>query len=57
MNEGKYRKILVSVLALAGIFAARPAPAELDLSGDWVSYGHEDSLERGNGPAAVDYFP
>ena len=39
------------VVLLAGI----PGFAQIDLSGSWASINHEDSLERGGGPYAVDY--
>lgn len=65
MNEKMLHKILSSAArpaALLGVavlllgYACRPAFAELDLSGDWVAYGHEDPMERGGGPYAVDYI-
>src|SRR5207302_2472821 len=30
--------------------------AQVDLSGDWVAYGHEDAMERGAGPLPVDFM-
>ncbi len=30
--------------------------AQLDLSGSWVAYNHEDAMERGSGPEPVDYL-
>ena len=32
-----------------------PAVAQIELSGSWAARNHEDSLERGPGPYAVDY--
>ena len=43
-------------VVLRRIVCVRPAVAEMDLSGDWVAYGHEDAMERGGGPYAVDYL-
>lgn len=47
---------ILGAIVLAGLFTSRPAFAEVDLSGDWVGYGHEDPMERGGGPYAVDYL-
>src|SRR4029453_11076913 len=33
----------------------RSAWAEFELSGSWAARNHEDALERGGGPYAVDY--
>ena len=41
---------------LALILASMPAFAEIDLSGSWVAYLHEDALNRGSGPLPVDYL-
>jgi len=38
------------VLAIAG-----PAAAQTELAGSWAARNHEDALERGGGPYAVDY--
>jgi hypothetical protein len=35
--------------------AAAPALAQVDLTGTWAARNHEDALERGPGPYAVDY--
>jgi hypothetical protein len=35
--------------------AAVPARAQVELSGSWAARNHEDALERGAGPYAVDY--
>jgi hypothetical protein len=35
--------------------AAAPARAQVELSGSWAARNHEDALERGAGPYAVDY--
>ena len=34
---------------------ARPAFAQVELAGSWAARNHEDALERGGGPYAVDY--
>lgn len=33
-----------------------PLSAEIDLSGSWIAYLHEDALNRGSGPLPVDYM-
>ena len=38
------------------IMLGPPAPAETDLSGNWVTREHQDWQERGPGPEAVDYL-
>ena len=43
------------VIVLASILAAAPASAQIELSGSWAARNHEDALERGAGPYAVDY--
>jgi hypothetical protein len=42
-------------IVLASILAAAPASAQIELSGSWAARNHEDALERGAGPYAVDY--
>jgi hypothetical protein len=56
------RSSTTTLLALVVAAANSPAPAQpsviqqgMDLSGSWVAIGHEDALERGPGPYAVDY--
>jgi hypothetical protein len=52
MNPSK----LLSCMVLAGLLAAAaPARAQVELSGSWAARNHEDALERGAGPYAVDY--
>jgi hypothetical protein len=47
---------LLSWMVLAGLLAtAAPARAQVELSGSWAARNHEDALERGAGPYAVDY--
>ena len=46
-----FRAVLVAA-ALAGI----PAPAQILLSGDWLTLMHEDQPERGQGPDLGDYL-
>ena len=41
---------VVVVLAIAA-----PAMAQTELAGSWAARNHEDALERGGGPYAVDY--
>ena len=44
------------VLATLGVAAvAGPASAQVELSGSWAARNHEDAMERGPGPYAVDY--
>jgi hypothetical protein len=42
---------------LVGLLAAgaTPAVAQVELSGSWAGRNHEDAMERGPGPYAVDY--
>ena len=42
---------------LVGLLAAGAAPAvaQVELSGSWAGRNHEDAMERGPGPYAVDY--
>jgi len=47
----KSRIIQVAILTMASV----PAFSQIDLSGSWQAINHEDSLERGGGPYAVDY--
>jgi hypothetical protein len=48
---------LFLVPLLAALVAALPSPAaaQIELSGSWAARNHEDALERGPGPYAVDY--
>ena len=43
-------------LLIASAFAALPAPAQVLLSGDWLSMIHEDQPERLQGPDLGDYL-
>ena len=43
------------VLLVITVAASAPASAQTELSGTWAAIGHEDGLERGAGPYAVDY--
>ena len=42
-------------LVILFLLCATPAYAQIDLSGTWAALNHEDGLERGGGPYAVDY--
>ena len=49
-------RCLSTVISLAvAMTTARPSFAQGDLSGSWAARNHEDALERGAGPYAVDY--
>jgi hypothetical protein len=50
------RSNTVRSLFLVAVLAGAPAFAQLDLSGSWVAYNHEDAMERGSGPEPVDYL-
>ena len=39
----------------AWLAMAAPALAQTELAGSWAARNHEDGLERGGGPYAVDY--
>jgi hypothetical protein len=45
--------VALTLLTLAG--AGRSASAQVELSGSWAARNHEDGMERGPGPYAVDY--
>ena len=45
-----------SFVVVAAMLAAPPADAQLDLTGNWSPPRQEDRLERGPGPALVDYL-
>jgi metallo-beta-lactamase class B len=44
-----------AVLLAMTVVAGATASAQTELSGTWAAIGHEDGLERGAGPYAVDY--
>lgn len=50
-------RVCVSLLVVAAVTlaAARPASAQIDLSGSWAARNFEDVMERIPGPYAVDY--
>lgn len=41
--------------ALSAAATAAPATGQVELSGSWAARNHEDAMERGAGPYAVDY--
>src|SRR5205814_1598695 len=47
-------RIVAIVVAIVAAIA-RPATAQTELAGSWAARNHEDGLERGGGPYAVDY--
>src|SRR5262245_21579828 len=50
------KRMIGRALALVLAFAAVPEGfAEIDLSGSWQARNHQDAMERGAGPYAVDY--
>jgi hypothetical protein len=57
MGSDAMLRHLVTRAALLGLLAALagPAAAQTELSGSWAARNHEDALERGGGPYAVDY--
>jgi len=52
------RRALTSIafVFLLGLVAARPASAQVDLSGIWAPIMHEDQVERAPGPEIGDYL-
>ena len=52
MNPSTRHSCIVLALLLAVV---TPARAQVELSGSWAARNHEDALERGAGPYAVDY--
>jgi hypothetical protein len=55
MTKTKLNRIAVRAL-VALLAASIPALAEIDLSGSWAARAHEDAMDRGPGPYAVDYL-
>jgi hypothetical protein len=53
-----FRAVLktVAFVVLFQIAAARPASAQIDLSGIWAPIMHEDQVERAPGPEIGDYL-
>ncbi len=45
----------LALAAAAGVLVARPASAQVELSGSWAARNHEDQMERIPGPYAVDW--
>jgi hypothetical protein len=52
MRAGLFLLVLTASLTIA---ESRDAWAQAELSGSWAARNHEDALERGAGPYAVDY--
>jgi len=48
-----FRKLVIAAALVAGVAAS--AAAQTELAGSWAARNHEDGLERGGGPYAVDY--
>jgi hypothetical protein len=48
------RPWIVIALALTLVLTGQAASAQVELSGSWAARNHEDALERGAGPYAVD---
>ena len=46
----RYRGDIVGIAVILGVAIARPASAQIDLSGIWAPIMHEDSVERAAGP-------
>jgi hypothetical protein len=53
MNSPTLQSCIVAALLLV---AAAPVRAQVELSGSWAARNHEDALERGAGPYAIDYI-
>ena len=47
---------MTTAVLWVGLLLARPAFAQLDLSGEWASRMHEDWIDRFHGPDAVDFL-
>lgn len=45
----------VALWTMVLVLMAVPVSAQIELSGSWAARNHEDALERGPGPYAVDY--
>lgn len=61
MNRISWLGPLLVLALLAGVPARAQGPekapaSDFSLSGTWVPYYHEDTMERGGGPALVDYL-
>jgi hypothetical protein len=46
---------VVTLALFAVLLTGRTASAQIELSGSWAARNHEDAMERGAGPYAVDY--
>jgi hypothetical protein len=51
--DAMFSHLVVRVVLVLAI--AAPAAAQTELAGSWAARNHEDGLERGGGPYAVDY--
>ena len=52
----RYRGDIVGIAVMLGVAIARPASAQIDLSGIWAPIMHEDSVERAAGPDIGDFL-
>lgn len=50
------RMLIAAFAVLVLITSAAPASAQVNLTGDWASFFHEDQPERGPGPELGDYL-
>ena len=55
MNSLRLTRIGLAVTFWITVIASCQTFAQVDMSGLWAARNHEDSLERGPGPYAVDY--
>ena len=55
MSRRRSRHIVAAALFLAASFAAAPAFAQIDLSGQWEAINHSDNVARIPGPNLADY--
>jgi hypothetical protein len=56
MNRIWCEKAAAAALLLAALVLVKPAPAQVDLSGNWAARFHEDQPERIPGPELGDYL-
>jgi len=55
VNRFRTRTAVAGLIVVMTAAASRTASAQVELAGSWAARNHEDALERGGGPYAVDY--
>src|SRR6516164_5371369 len=55
VNRFRTSTAVAGLIVVMTAAASRTASAQVELAGSWAARNHEDALERGGGPYAVDY--